>query len=87
MEGNVLLLTSRGEDDSLTREIFQYWEREQAETAQWGKGRIGNLTSSAVKLEVEVSLSHSILSFGVANISDELQGAVDGCRARRSPRI
>jgi cleavage and polyadenylation specificity factor subunit 2 len=54
-EGNVLLLTNRGEEGSLTREIFESWEGEQAETARWGRGRIGNPTSTAEQLRIEVS--------------------------------
>lgn len=55
MDGNVVLLTSKGEEGSLTRESFDIWEKEQAETAKWGRGRIGNLASSRQLLHLEVS--------------------------------
>lgn len=56
-EGNVLLLTNRGEDSSLTREIFDLWEVKQEETARWGRGRIGNSASPRETLPIEVSTS------------------------------
>ena len=55
-EGNVILLTSRGEDGTLTRDLYERWERDQEETAKWGKGRTGNLAHLDGPFDLQVSL-------------------------------
>lgn len=54
IDGNVILLTFRGEDGTLARELYGRWERDQDETAKWGKGRTGNLAHLGGRLQVEV---------------------------------
>ncbi|WVW84589.1 hypothetical protein I302_106623 [Kwoniella bestiolae CBS 10118] len=53
-EGNVVLLTSPGEDTTLARELYQRWEKEQEESAKWGKGKIGKLGGMKGSLQIEM---------------------------------
>lgn len=51
---NVILLTNRGEDDTLARDLYSRWESDQAEDAKWGQGKIGELTPLKGKFEIEM---------------------------------
>ncbi|WVQ80726.1 hypothetical protein IAT38_002831 [Cryptococcus sp. DSM 104549] len=51
-EGNVILLTSRSEDSTLGRDLYDRWEAKQDGEAKWGKGKIGK----PGKLEGNLSL-------------------------------
>lgn len=53
--GNLLLLTNRGEDQTLARDLFDRWESEQADAARWGHGGIGTIKNLAGPLALEVS--------------------------------
>ncbi|WWD04790.1 hypothetical protein V865_002861 [Kwoniella europaea PYCC6329] len=53
-EGNVILLTSRGEDTTLARDLYQRWEQEQEEASKWGKGKIGKLGGLKGQLQIEM---------------------------------
>ena len=55
VDGNVVLMTSRGEDGTLARELYTRWEREQEDTAKWGRGRIGHPRALEGELQLEVS--------------------------------
>jgi cleavage and polyadenylation specificity factor subunit 2 len=55
VDGNVILLTSQGEDGTLARDLYGRWERDQDETATWGKGRTGNLAHLGGQLQIDVS--------------------------------
>lgn len=52
--GNVVLLTNRGEDDTLARDLYTRWEAEQADGAKWGQGKIGEVTALSGPLEIEM---------------------------------
>lgn len=54
-EGNVIVLTSRGEDGTLSRDLYDRWESQQDEAARWGKGRIGHVQDLEGRLPIEVS--------------------------------
>ncbi|WWD18400.1 hypothetical protein CI109_102850 [Kwoniella shandongensis] len=53
-EGNVILLTTRGEDRTLARELYDQWEASQDENAKWGQGKIGSLQPLYGQLKVEM---------------------------------
>lgn len=53
--GNVILLTNRGQDDTLTRDLFTRWEKLQADAAKWGRGQIGEVKPLKGKLSIEVN--------------------------------
>ena len=57
VDGNVILLTSRGEEETLACGLYSRWEKEQEETAKWGKGRTGNLAHLGGQLRLEVRYS------------------------------
>lgn len=52
--GNVLLLTSRGEDQTLARDLYDRWESEQAEGAKFGRGKIGDVKRLEGPLSIEM---------------------------------
>lgn len=54
-EGNIVLLTSRQEENTLARDLYDQWESSQDEKAKWGKGKIGTLGSLRGPLQLEVS--------------------------------
>jgi cleavage and polyadenylation specificity factor subunit 2 len=53
-EGNVILLTSRSEDNTLARDLYARWEAEQEVTARWGQGKVGRLLPLNDRKVVEV---------------------------------
>ncbi|TYJ58918.1 hypothetical protein B9479_000351 [Cryptococcus floricola] len=53
-EGNVVLLTGRGEEGTLGRDLFGKWEEKQGEGEQWGQGKIGKLATLDGTLQVEI---------------------------------
>ncbi|ODN95264.1 cleavage and polyadenylation specificity factor subunit 2 [Cryptococcus wingfieldii CBS 7118] len=53
-EGNVVLLTARGEEGTLGRDLFGKWEEKQGEGEQWGQGKIGKLATLDGTLQVEI---------------------------------
>lgn len=58
---NVILLTSRGEDGTLARAIFEQWNDSQRPDAKWDKGKIGsNIRMDSVMgvMELQVHLFH-----------------------------
>ena len=55
VEGNVILLTSRGEDHTLGRDLYDRWESNQDDSAKWGRGRIGHMQDLDGQLQLEVS--------------------------------
>lgn len=52
--GNVILLTSYGEDRTLARELYSRWEATQPEEAHYGRGKIGSVTPLEGRLEIEL---------------------------------
>ncbi|EJU06116.1 hypothetical protein DACRYDRAFT_73414 [Dacryopinax primogenitus] len=52
MRNNLLLLVNIAEKGTLARSLWDIWQREQAETAKWGKGRLGAI----VKAETDISV-------------------------------
>lgn len=52
--GNVVLLTNRGEDDTLARDLYSRWEMNQADGAKWGHGKIGEVTPLSGPFEIEM---------------------------------
>ena len=54
VEGNVVLLTSRGDDTTLARDLYDRWEKSQEESAKWGRGRIGHMQDLSGKLKIEM---------------------------------
>lgn len=57
VEGNVVLLTSRGEDNTLASDLFERWQSSQESSAKWGMGNIGKLEKVDAQLTIEVSSS------------------------------
>jgi cleavage and polyadenylation specificity factor subunit 2 len=57
-DGNVILLTSRGEDHTLARDLYDRWESQQDEGARWGRGRIGHMQDLEGTLPLVVSVGH-----------------------------
>ena len=57
-EGDVILLTSRGEDGTLARQLYDRWESAQDESAKWGRGRVGHMQDLEGALELEVCQFH-----------------------------
>lgn len=55
VEGNVILLTNRGEDLTLGRDLYDRWEAKQDDSARWGRGRIGHTQDLDGQLQLEVS--------------------------------
>ncbi|KAK1925358.1 beta-lactamase-like protein [Papiliotrema laurentii] len=54
-EGNVVLLTNRGEDGTLARDLYDRWESQQDDSAKWGKGRIGHMQDLEGHLQIEMN--------------------------------
>lgn len=54
MEGNVILLTSQGEDGTLSRQLFEDWQLSQAEDKRYGSGSIGTISKIDQHLSLEV---------------------------------
>jgi cleavage and polyadenylation specificity factor subunit 2 len=52
--GNVILLTNRGEENTLARELYSLWEKEQNEDAKWGHGKIGEVIPLQGPLKFEM---------------------------------
>ena len=55
-EGNVILLTSMGEENTLSREVYDTWAAGQDAAALWGRGRVGHLHDLSGEKQLEVSL-------------------------------
>lgn len=55
--GNVILLTNRGEDDTLARDLYSRWESEQTDDAKYGRGKIGTIQQLTGPLSIEVGTS------------------------------
>ncbi|ORX40182.1 putative cleavage and polyadenylation specificity factor subunit [Kockovaella imperatae] len=53
-EGNVVLLTSRGEENTLARDIYNIWAAGQDATALWGRGRVGHLQDLIGNMQLEM---------------------------------
>lgn len=51
---NVVLLTSRSEDGTLGRNLFDHWNKCQREDSKWDRGKIGSnvMMDGSMKLEV-----------------------------------
>jgi cleavage and polyadenylation specificity factor subunit 2 len=71
-EGNVILLTSRGEDGTLTRKLFDDWESFQQDDRRYGTGKIGVIGKIEQQIDVEVSLSIVDRTILAADNLDEL---------------
>ena len=74
MEGNVILLTSRGEEGTLARSLFEDWQSFQEEDRIYGAGRVGAIGKIDQQIDVEVSQSLS-LAGSTTNEKDEFKGA------------
>lgn len=82
---NVVLLTSRGEEGTLARMLFDRWNDSQRDTDKWDRGKIGSniMMDGVLQLNVrQVTLpcGHFILRI----IKDQLQSTTSGCRVRSS---
>ena len=55
IEGNVILMTNRGEDFTLGRDLYSRWESKQDDSARWGRGRIGHPQDLEGTLQLQVS--------------------------------
>lgn len=53
-EGNVVILTGRGEEGTLARDLYDRWEASQDETAKYGRGRIGHMDNLQGQLELQM---------------------------------
>lgn len=62
VEGNVILLTNRGEDSTLGRDLYDRWEATQDDSAKWGRGRIGHIQNLDGQLKLEVGRAMTALA-------------------------
>ena len=60
-EGNVILLTSTGEDGTLSREVYDSWAAGQDAAALRGRGRVGHLQDLTGDEQLEVGLRVRII--------------------------
>ncbi|SCV73662.1 BQ2448_6092 [Microbotryum intermedium] len=58
VQGNVVLLTQRSDEGSLTRWMFGLWDEAQNEGEKWGEGKVGK----AVKMDRTIDLKVSLFS-------------------------
>lgn len=54
---NVVILTQRGDPDSLSRRLWDLWESKQATGKKWGDGEVGSSVECDENFEIKVSLS------------------------------
>lgn len=56
-EGNVVLLTSRGEDGTLARKLYDAWQQRQQQNKEWQQdaGKIGSASRVDQQVSLEVS--------------------------------
>nr|ODO01039.1 cleavage and polyadenylation specificity factor subunit 2 [Cryptococcus depauperatus CBS 7855] len=54
VEGNVILLTSRSEEQTLARDLYDRWERQQDMGSKWGQGKTGKAIQLEDKMLVQV---------------------------------
>jgi cleavage and polyadenylation specificity factor subunit 2 len=52
--GNVVLLSGKGEPDSLSRYLWEKWNEGQAPGNKWGEGGIGEEVAADLQLQVKV---------------------------------
>jgi hypothetical protein len=64
-EGNVILLTSRGEEGTLARKLFDDWQSFQQEDRKYGTGKVGAIGKIEQQIDVEVSY----LLFGTMSLT------------------
>lgn len=50
-----MLLTGRGEQGSLARDLFERWDDEQDGAQKWGAGKVGTVKELKGDLDLEVS--------------------------------
>ncbi|WRT67711.1 uncharacterized protein IL334_004683 [Kwoniella shivajii] len=62
-EGNVVLLPSRGEDNTLARDLYKRWEVEQDEGSKWSRGRIGR--TSGLKGQLQLKMDFKVPLIGL----------------------
>jgi cleavage and polyadenylation specificity factor subunit 2 len=55
--GNVIILTSTGEDGTFARSLYDQWQKDQQESAKWGGGKIGHVVDLQGDIELEVRSS------------------------------
>ncbi|ORY31385.1 beta-lactamase-like protein [Naematelia encephala] len=55
LEGNIVLLTSRSEEGTFARDLFDRWEKQQEDKAKYGQGGIGAPTVLAGQIELEIN--------------------------------
>ena len=51
---NVVLLTTIGEEGTLTRSLFDLWNEQQRDEDKWGKGKLGRNVMLDQRLELKV---------------------------------
>lgn len=60
---NVVLLTGRGEEGTLGRELFERWNNSQRAEDKWDKGKLGNnvMLDGTLQLQVRPANPHTHL--------------------------
>lgn len=59
--GNVVILTSKSDEGTLARWLWDLWNERQSEGEKWGQGKVGKVAvlNQAIELEVRSSSSSS----------------------------
>ena len=86
VEDNVVLLTSRGEEGTLCRAMFEMWNGQQREDDKWEKGKLGrNVMMDETKILTVSHYSSFASVYDSYKLSDEIQSATSREGARRTP--
>jgi Cft2 family RNA processing exonuclease len=80
IENNVVLLTSRSEEGTLGRILFNKWNDSQRPDVKWDKGKIGSsiMMDGGIDLVVRFPFDEVVCCFPDHSI-DEIQSSTSGC--------
>ncbi|KAG8856775.1 hypothetical protein FRB96_006278 [Tulasnella sp. 330] len=67
--GNTLILTSLGEQSTLSSDLFQLWNERQSDTDKWGKGKVGKAVRPNLPITV---MLNSKVPLGGQELEDHL---------------
>ena len=84
---NVILLTGRGEEGTLGRELFERWNKSQRAEDKWDKGKLGSSVMLDGSLDLRVGLRfHPAFCFVYADVlTAKFKSPSSGCRTRNLP--
>lgn len=76
--GNVVLLTSRGGEGTLARQLFDQWNEAQEESARWGMAQVGTPVPFRSTIELQVG-DGCVPSCDSERAKDQVKGAFERC--------